>query len=407
MSDKVELAVCEKSRELGEGNGDFTTCDQKMDLNNAYRVVEELEDWKERQQDYFRQVLISKERKHLAFLNEEWDKRKKILQDQLEQSIDKCDALAAQLQQAHQDAIAAELASRQTERKLMTDLHEVERLYDAKLVALKEASRRVEGDLNHKVKLMDIDKSLLEDRLGVLKRENIELSEKHEQLEKDISEIKKTSLKKEQVRSLLKQLRSCEDKLKSVLESKEYFKNEWARAARKVHHYKAEHNENLKNRIKMYKNQIENTTGGDLSNILQQLKKRIMNVNVEDDSMSEPLLTQRSQPNLGEQANGIRFNSFSYSNFTANSARQTSSKMDCTSNFNYLPVSRTLSDISTSSSSSRSTNIFSTFDSAILPGMNFSSSPLHNHTQSENSLLTMSQRQFKFKNHFSDNDMFH
>lgn len=405
MTDKNELILIDGTSDFGEGNGDYTSCDQKMDLTNAYRVVEELEDWKERQQNYFRQVLISKEKKHLAFLSEEWEKRKKVLQGQLEQSIDKCDALAGQLQQAHQEAIAAEIASRQTERKLMSELSEVERLYGAKLVALKEASRRVEEDLNHKVKLIDIDKNLLEDRLEVLKKDNADLTQQYEQLGNKIAEVKKNSLKKDQVRSLLKQLRSCEDKLNSVIESKEYFKDEWAKAARKVHHYKTEHHENLRNRIKMYKNQIDNVNGGDLSGILQQLKKRIMNVDVEEDAMSEPILTQRSQPNLGEEINSIRFNSFSYSNFTTNSARHSSSGHDFAADLKRLSASRTFSSSSTSTSSSRSTNIFSTFDMPLMSDVNWSSNPLHNHTQSEHSLHAISQGQFKFKNHFSDNDI--
>lgn len=72
-----------------------------MDENLAYKIVEELEEWKLKQQEVFLVELKRKEVAHLAHLTAEWQKRKSEQENLLSEKLEQCSMLTAALDEAH------------------------------------------------------------------------------------------------------------------------------------------------------------------------------------------------------------------------------------------------------------------------------------------------------------------
>lgn len=72
-----------------------------LDEELAYQFVEELEDWKTKQQEMFLVDLKRREINHLANLSAEWQKRRCELESTLASKLDQCHLLTAALEEAH------------------------------------------------------------------------------------------------------------------------------------------------------------------------------------------------------------------------------------------------------------------------------------------------------------------
>ncbi|PSN31306.1 hypothetical protein C0J52_14631 [Blattella germanica] len=69
----------------------------------AYKIVEELEDWKERQEILFKAELKKKEQAHLAKLTAEWEQRRNEIEKNLNQNVEQCRTLAQSLNEATEE----------------------------------------------------------------------------------------------------------------------------------------------------------------------------------------------------------------------------------------------------------------------------------------------------------------
>ncbi|XP_050349904.1 centrosomal protein of 120 kDa-like [Nymphalis io] len=198
------------------------------------KYVEELEDWKEKQQELFKIQLKRKEDYHLDLLANEWEKRRSELEYKLSKGIEQCRNLAADLSRATEDFRLRGYRNTERERKLLDAKKALEAHYTSKYQELREASQKMEDDMNHQLKLKDMNIEELQQKVQLLKKNNDVLKNNMKNFEKT-AENKYSGLTKDQTASLIQELRCLEEKLDSAVQSKAFFKEQWGRAVRELH----------------------------------------------------------------------------------------------------------------------------------------------------------------------------
>ncbi|XP_045776047.1 centrosomal protein of 120 kDa-like isoform X2 [Maniola jurtina] len=198
------------------------------------KYVDELEDWKERQQQLFKLQLKRKEDYHLDQLANEWNKRRAELESKLSKGIEQCRNLAADLSRATEDFRLRGFRNTERERKLLDAKKALEAHYTAKYQELREASQKMEADMNHRLTLKDMALEEMQHKIHLLEKQNAVLQSNLKNSEKD-AESKYSGLTKDQTASLIQELRCLEEKLDSAIQSKSFFKEQWGRAVRELH----------------------------------------------------------------------------------------------------------------------------------------------------------------------------
>ncbi|KAJ8718377.1 hypothetical protein PYW08_002614 [Mythimna loreyi] len=198
------------------------------------RFVDELEDWKEKQQEMFKCQLKRKEEYHLELLAKEWSKKQVELECKLSKGIEQCRNLAADLSRATDDFRLRGYRNTEREKKLLDAKKALESHYTAKYQELREASQKMEDDMNHQLKLKDMKVEELEAKVQQLQKQVELLKNNIKNTEKE-SENRYSGLTKDQTASLIQELRYLEEKLDSAVQSKAFFKEQWGRAVRELH----------------------------------------------------------------------------------------------------------------------------------------------------------------------------
>lgn len=228
----------------------------------ALRACEELEDWKEKQQEMFEYELKRKSERRLKKLSSEWLKHKQTLEDDLNKKIEECKNLKEKLTLALQDLNQRTELVAEKEHELQVAKDELDRKYSQKFHELRNASKLHEYDM--------------EDRINEVKSENIELMRKLEESRKEILRLQDAMLHhnspvltKEEVNNLMSEMRAVEEKLGKALESKAFFKEQWGKAVRELHRMKEEEQQHL--RLQIQKNKQELQTLGLVQEISQEV----------------------------------------------------------------------------------------------------------------------------------------
>ncbi|XP_028041102.1 uncharacterized protein LOC114251104 [Bombyx mandarina] len=198
------------------------------------RFVDELEDWKEKQQELHKLQLKRKEEYHLELLAKEWAKQRVELECRLARGIQQCRALAADLAAATDDFRARGHRNSEREKKLLEAKKALEAHYTAKYQELREASLKMEDDMNHQLKVKDMRIEALELKIMQLEKQVDVLKNTMKDIEKE-AETRYSGLTKDQTASLIQELRCLEEKLDSAVQSKAFFKEQWGRAVRELH----------------------------------------------------------------------------------------------------------------------------------------------------------------------------
>ncbi|XP_059047867.1 centrosomal protein of 120 kDa-like isoform X2 [Achroia grisella] len=198
------------------------------------RFVDELEDWKEKQQELYKCQLKRKEEYHLELLAKEWAKKRVELESKLTRGIEQCRTLAADLAQASDDFRLRGYRNVDREKKLLEAKKALEAHYTAKYQELREASQKMEDDMNHQLKLKDMTIEELEMKVQQLEKQLEVVKANLKNCEKD-AESRYSGLTKDQTASLIQELRCLEEKLDSAVQSKAFFKEQWGRAVRELH----------------------------------------------------------------------------------------------------------------------------------------------------------------------------
>lgn len=179
---------------------------QLFDESLAYKMVEELEQWKLKEEELFLQELRNKEKSFMEQLNHRWLEKKDKYERELVEKTDKISTMSKTLEEA-QEFIAMQ---NQNQVKSTEDIQkvkrELEQAYNDQLMIIRERSKQLEDDLLHELKLKNIKQEELQQNLRVLEGENCELKRTIESLRVNRDLEKSNSVTREEHESLLKEL---------------------------------------------------------------------------------------------------------------------------------------------------------------------------------------------------------
>ncbi|XP_067209518.1 centrosomal protein of 120 kDa isoform X3 [Linepithema humile] len=235
-----------------------------LDDSLAYKIVDELETWKERQKEMFKAELKKKEERHLNMLNEEWRKQKENLESKLACSVEQCKMLANSLNNATEDLRIRRLKSLENETRLIKANEDLQWRYETKLQELKDSMLAMQNDLASKITKLEEKKIALEAQVEILLFENESLKSSMSQ-QKDELQIYQGSLAQDKTESLLQELKILEEKLENAQKGKSFFKEQWGKAVREIHRMKVDYQQEMQVQIKNSKEELKNA---DLAEIL-------------------------------------------------------------------------------------------------------------------------------------------
>ncbi|XP_029674380.1 centrosomal protein of 120 kDa-like isoform X2 [Formica exsecta] len=236
-----------------------------LDDSLAYKIVDELETWKERQKEMFKAELKRKEERHLNILSEEWQKQKENLESKLACSVEQCKILANSLNNATEDLRTRRLKSLENETRLIKANEDLQWRYETKLQELKDSLDAMQNDLTSKITKLEEKKIALEAQVEILLYENETLKSSTSKQADELQMYQKASLTKDQTASLLQELKILEEKLDNAQKGKSFFKEQWGKAVREIHKMKVDHQQAMQVQIKNSKEELKNV---DLAEIL-------------------------------------------------------------------------------------------------------------------------------------------
>ncbi|KOC59380.1 Centrosomal protein of 120 kDa [Habropoda laboriosa] len=236
-----------------------------LDDSLAYKIVDELETWKERQIEIFKIELKRKEDRHLNLLSQEWQKQRESLETKLACSVEQCKMLANSLNNATEDLRTRRLKSLEKETRLIKANEDLQWRYETKLRDLKQTLQTMQEELMSKISALEKRKISLEAQVEQLSTENERLQLLVTKQSEEIETYQKGSLTQDQTANLLQELKTLEEKLQNAQENKSFFKEQWRNAVREIHRMKMEHQQAVQVQIKNSKEELQNL---DLEEIL-------------------------------------------------------------------------------------------------------------------------------------------
>ncbi|KAL6436897.1 hypothetical protein ACFW04_004925 [Cataglyphis niger] len=244
-----------------------------LDDSLAYKIVDELETWKDRQKEMFKAELKRKEERHLNILSDEWRKQKENLESKLACSVEQCKILANSLNNATEDLKTRRLKSLENETRLIKANEDLQWRYETKLQELKDSLDVMQNDFTLKIIKLEEKKTALEAQVEILLYENETLKSSTSKQADELQMYQKASLTKDQTASLLQELKILEEKLDNAQKGKSFFKEQWGKAVREIHKMKVDHQQAMQVQIKNSKEELKNV---DLAEMLS-LDTRALN----------------------------------------------------------------------------------------------------------------------------------
>ncbi|XP_044729721.1 centrosomal protein of 120 kDa-like, partial [Chrysoperla carnea] len=277
-------------------NSDHVLGPPILDERIAYKLVEELEDWKERQQEMFKVELKRKEESRLLLLSTEWNVRRAELEAKLSHGVEKCRILASNLSKATEEQRIRSVKHLEAENKFRKLKEELEQSFGMKHQDLREATRRLDDEYTHKLNVIKNENLELTVKISALERENALLKDTIKKHEAQLDDLRKTSLTKDQTSTLLQEQRALEEKLEASTKSKAFFKEEWGKAVREIHRMKAEHQKQLQTQIRLNKQELSslglknflNEEEAELKkdrNVLSQIRSDLQNLKMSEQNI--------------------------------------------------------------------------------------------------------------------------
>lgn len=147
------------------GRNDFSTKQSAVmfDENLAYKVVEELENWKQCQQQAFLMDLKRREIALMTRLTNEWHRKRRDEEEKMEKQMKQCDRLTRTLEDAYEALKERAHADGIQEQSVQKSTKQMEKQFAVKAIvfqdrirALEEEQRQLKCDSGHR--LVDLEK---------------------------------------------------------------------------------------------------------------------------------------------------------------------------------------------------------------------------------------------------------
>lgn len=156
-----------------------------LDEDLAYKMIEELEEWKNMQQKDFMAELKRHEITHLTQLSNEWQRKRRLEELKLQRKIEHCDRLTQTLEEAHNMFKERNRNDIEYEHTLMKTKSDLERCYAKKIDSLNGKIMQMEKENFIKQKNDERMVKDIEAERDQLRMENKKLKSKIKSLEKE------------------------------------------------------------------------------------------------------------------------------------------------------------------------------------------------------------------------------
>ncbi|KAL1139810.1 hypothetical protein AAG570_006787 [Ranatra chinensis] len=227
--------------------------EKEFTKEKAFKICEELEDWKEQQQEMFKDKLKRKIEKHLEKLSSAWAERQKEIEDDFTKKMEKNKEERQSLSEATMELHVRIDSLKQKELELDESHKKLRAHYAEKLQELREASLSYQRDMEQKIAAYQKENLELFVKLDLLEKNN-------RKLEKEVARYKsyEDQLTSDHTSNLISDMKYLEEKLEVALDSKAFFKEQWGKAVREIHRLKEEQECQIKLQIEKSKEGLEN-----------------------------------------------------------------------------------------------------------------------------------------------------
>ncbi|CAO1439755.1 unnamed protein product [Diamesa serratosioi] len=250
---------------------------QLLDESLAYKMIEELEEWKICQRDKFMDELKQKEQSYLSKLKTAWDESRSKQEQVLLDKLDKYKSMTSALDAAQKCLKLRGNQYCEDEKEINKVKLELEQSYNAQLLAIRERARRLEDDMIYELKLKDLKFADVERVKQRLEVENNDLKTSITNLQSELQEVQRNMIPKQELEHLVQDMRMLNDKFETTLQSKLFYKEQWAKALRESHKIKIESIQRTK----------ENILDSKCSRIIDFLSQENCNLDFEQTELDE------------------------------------------------------------------------------------------------------------------------
>lgn len=182
-----------------------------FDESLAYKMVDELEEWKQSQIEAFMKELKEKETNYLEQLKYDWEKKRAKQEEELVLMQEKYLKLVGALEEVHKSMDDKSEEFLTQEQKSQRLRHELEKTYNEQLLSFRDRVRGLESEFEHKLRLEDLKNRELEAAKRHLEKENCDLRRNLEHLKIEVQDLQSNVIPKQHLNDLLSDMVSCID----------------------------------------------------------------------------------------------------------------------------------------------------------------------------------------------------
>lgn len=187
--------------------------EELFDESIAYKMINELEDWKEHQQKTFLLELKRTEEKYVEKLRDEFNNMKASYEDKFVEKNNELQVLAKSLEDAHNSLKQKNLQHVRNEDNVQKMKQELEKSYADKLLMIKERTKQLEQEFMHelnmrnlKIEELECSNKQLYEKVNFLTHENCDLKGKIDCMNAKYEDLKLNLVPKEEVERLIEEM---------------------------------------------------------------------------------------------------------------------------------------------------------------------------------------------------------
>ncbi|KAF7267160.1 hypothetical protein GWI33_019581 [Rhynchophorus ferrugineus] len=196
--------------------------------------IMDIESWKKSQQLTFKNELEKLKNEEIEKIQSQWTQKKKVLEDKLQNQINKCQLL--------QDDLQKKADSIKTEKYLIRSRNSANIFSE---IFSENWNKYNEADIKDVIEI-----------LSKTQRDNEYLKKLVADQRETLQNLEKTSLTKEQTSNLLQELKNLEKGFEEAQYAKRYFKEQWKQACDEIHEMKIEGYKKIQLDIKKSKEEL-------------------------------------------------------------------------------------------------------------------------------------------------------
>lgn len=177
-----------------------------LDDSFAYNLIDELDEWKTKQQNSFMDGLQQKEAACMERLKRSWEEKRAIAEQEFVIKASKLESLTQSLQETQKSLKDKDKRYMRDDEEIHALKQQLEKSYKDQLSAIRERARRMEEDLLHEVKLKDVRFQDLEQCNVQLRVENCELRQQKDCLMAEFDDLKRNVVPKHEAEKMLQEM---------------------------------------------------------------------------------------------------------------------------------------------------------------------------------------------------------